>query len=333
MPNFWTRGWQYIEEKLGGEVTEDKDFENILKKMEITEKGLASLRTVLLNFNSYIEKFCSFFIDLNNALNLIYENSPYYLFVEEFVCKQQIVNTHFEDLSKLLIKLYSRTSEWDRIFETAKNQLVERENKRKIYDHYEKKLLKIQKSSKDRNYIERNEEKYTKAASEYVEISEKIFNLLRDSIKLSWKLTNPIVSELIIGEQKLFNGISSSLSCFKDNLKRFAEIDYSLSNPNSKLKNFNYDPLKFIKEKNLIKKISGKRNMSCAIIPIYNDDKPNNKGTGKKKENLQKQKNDEKKKNIHNLNNILIQSRLTNAFGEMPEDKLEEFFNIEDDFY
>ena len=47
MPNFWTKGWQYIEEKLGGQVTEDKDLENILKRIEITEKGLTSLRTVL----------------------------------------------------------------------------------------------------------------------------------------------------------------------------------------------------------------------------------------------------------------------------------------------
>ena len=77
MPNFWSRGWQYLEEKLGGTVTEDKDFENILKRIDLTEKGLASLRTVLQNFNSYIEKFCSFFPDLNNALNIIYENSPY----------------------------------------------------------------------------------------------------------------------------------------------------------------------------------------------------------------------------------------------------------------
>ena len=30
------------------------------KRIEITEKGLASLRMVLQNFNSYVEKFCTF---------------------------------------------------------------------------------------------------------------------------------------------------------------------------------------------------------------------------------------------------------------------------------
>ena len=38
--------------------------------------------------------------------------------------------------------------------ELWKKQLVERENKRKEYDHYEQKLLKI-KDSKDKKYIER----------------------------------------------------------------------------------------------------------------------------------------------------------------------------------
>ena len=30
MPKFWSRGLQYLGEKLGGEVTEDKDFEKLL---------------------------------------------------------------------------------------------------------------------------------------------------------------------------------------------------------------------------------------------------------------------------------------------------------------
>ena len=328
MPNFWSRGLQFIEEKFGGTVTEDKDFEIILKKIATTEKGLYSLRTVLQNFNSYIEKFCNFFTDLNNALNLIYDNSPYYIFIEEIVCKQQIINTHFEDLNKLLLKLYSRTSEWDRIFETARNQMLEREEKRKIYDHYEKKLLKIQKTSKDKKYIERNEEKYTKAASEYVDISEKIYNLMQDSLKLSWNLTNPIISELIIGEQQLFEGISSTLSCFKDNIKRFSEIEYSLNNPNSKRRNTNYDPLKYMKEKDLIKRISVRRNSSLVKAPNKEERNSRNSLWGWKNDSVQK-KDD---KMTGNLNNILSHSRLTNAFGNLPEQKLEEFYNIEDDF-
>jgi len=331
MPNFWSRGVQYFEEKLGADITTDKDFDISLKKIQSTEKGLSLLRLVLQNFNSYIDKFCNFFVDLNNAMNLIYENTPYYIFIEQFICKQEIINTHFNDLNKLVAKMYLRTSEWSRIFESAKNQLTERENKRKVYDHYEKKLLKIQKSTKDKKYIQRNEEKYSKAASEYVEISEKIYKLMQDSLKLSWKLINPIVSELIIGEQKLFDGISGCLSCFKDNIKRFNEIENHVNNPNSKIKIYNYDPMKYMKEKDLIKKISVRRSVNSA--PIHNKEE-------EKKHRYTmfswNSKNDIKLKgsedNIEHLDKLFSQSRLTNAFGEISNKKLEELYDIEDDF-
>ena len=248
MQKFLSRGLELLGEKLGGQITIDKDFEKLLAQINRTEKGFSSFRSILQNFNSYVDKFSTFFTDLTNALTLIYSDTPYYTFIEEFLVKQQIIKVHIEDMSKLLVKLLSKSSEWDKIFEEGKKQLIERENKRKEYDHYEKKLMKI-KDSKDKKYIERNEEKYTKAASEYVEISEKIFTKLQGSLKLGWELANPVVSEMILGEQKMFEGISSTLICFKDNTKRFTEIDLNISNPNSEMKTFNYDPVKFIKGK------------------------------------------------------------------------------------
>lgn len=323
MPKFWSRGLQYIGEKLGREVTSDKDFENLLTKIDMTEKGFIALRSVIQNFNSYMEKFSKFFSDVNDALKLIYSDTPYYNFIEEFLVKQQIINVHVEDMSKLLIKLYSRSSEWDKIFEDGKKLLVEREAKRKEYDHYEKKLLKI-KDSKDKKYIERNEEKYTKAASEYVDISEKIFNQLEGALKLGWELANPVVSDLILGEQKMFEGISITLSCFKDNIKRFTEIDMSISNPDTKMKKFNYDPVKYLKGKDLIRRVSINRNLT---IPVNLNDVKNLKIKGNSTNEIPKFE-----KTKVNYDNILILSRLTNSFGEIQEEKLKEFLEFEDDF-
>ena len=329
MPNFWSRGLQYIEEKFGGQFTEDKDFEKILIQIDRTEKGFSDFRTVIQNFNSYVDKFSTFFLDLKNALNLIYSNTPYYSFIEEFLVKQEIINVYIEDMNKLLIKLYSRSSEWDKIFGDAKNKLIEREEKRKVYDHYEKKLLKI-KDNKDKKYIERNQEKYAKAASEYVGISEKVFKQLEGSLKLSWELTNPVVSELIMGEQKMFEGISNSLSCFKDNIKRFTEIDHSINNPNSKMKIYNYDPVKYIKGKELIKMVSINKTMSSSIPS--NDFKNNRPrwSISIKSDMIQKMESKDIKK--ANYDNILVQSRLTTSFGKIPENKFKEFKDIEDDF-
>lgn len=334
MPKFLSRGLQNIAEKFGGKITEDKDLEKLLVQVEKTEKGFSTFRTVIQNFNSYIEKFSKFFNDISEALSLIYSNTPYYAFIEEFLVKQEIISVHIEDMSKLLVKLNSRSSEWDKIFEDNKKLLLEREVKRKEYDHYEKKLMKI-KDSKDKKYIERNEEKYTKAASEYVEISEKIFNQLEGSLKLGWELANPVVSDLILGEQTMFEGISNTLSCFKDNIKRFTEIDQSISNPDTKMKKFNYDPVKFIKGKELIRRVSISRTMPFTMPLNINDGKKNLRlrmslGANKiNKNNVINTKGENKKVNY---DNILIHSRLTNSFGEIPENKLKEFLEIEDEF-
>jgi len=314
MPKFWRRGLQYLGEKLGGEITEDKDFEKLLLQVDNTEKGFSSFRSVMQNFNTYMEKFPKFFKDIASALQLIYSNTPYYPFIEEFLIKQELLEVHFEDMNKLLIKLCSRSSEWDKIFEDGKKQLVERENKRKEYDHYEKKLLKI-KDSKDKKKIERNEEKYTKAASEYVEISEKIFNQLDGSLKLGWELANPVVTDFIMGEVKMLDGISDTMSYFKENIKRFSQIDLNINNPYINMKQSNYDPVKYIKGKDLIRRVSVSRKIPFNLSNNLNDGK-NQRIIGFDK----------------GYDNILIHTRLTNSFGKISENKLKEFIEFQDEF-
>ncbi len=314
MPKFWRRGLQFLGEKLGGEITEDKDFEKLLVQVDNTEKGFSSFRSVMQNFNTYMEKFPKFFKDIASALQLIYSNTPYYPFIEEFLIKQELLEVHFEDMNKLLIKLCSRSSEWDKIFEDGKKQLVERENKRKEYDHYEKKLLKI-KDSKDKKKIERNEEKYTKAASEYVEISEKIFNQLDGSLKLGWELANPVVTDFIMGEVKMLDGISDTMSYFKENIKRFSQIDLNINNPYINMKQSNYDPVKYIKGKDLIRRVSVSRKIPFNLSNNLNDGK-NQRIIGFDK----------------GYDNILIHTRLTNSFGKISENKLKEFIEFQDEF-
>ena len=232
MPNFWSKAGQFISEKISGSRTKDNDIVTACEKMKNTEKGLLSLKFVLQNFLSYYEKFSKYFTDINTALKLIYEDSPFYNFTEEITCKHQIIKSEFEEMNKKLNNILAKTTEWNIIFNSAKEQIKIREEKRKIYDHYESKISKINKNSnkKDLKFIERNENKFSKAASEYVDISEKTYNIINNSLKLSWELTNPIIDEIITAEKILFEGISKSLSCFKNNNERFLEIKHSLDN-------------------------------------------------------------------------------------------------------
>jgi len=179
MPNFWSKAGQFISEKLSGTRTQDEDIIKACDKMKNTEKGLSSLRTVLQNFISFADNFKKYISDFNSAIKLIYNNSPFYSFAEEIAVKHQIIQSEIEEMTKKMKHLHSKSSEWNIVFASAKEQLKTREEKRRNYDHYVGKLSKInkkeKKDQKDLKYLERNEEKYTKAASEYVEISEKNF--------------------------------------------------------------------------------------------------------------------------------------------------------------
>lgn len=332
MPNFWSKAGQFISEKISGSRTKDNDIETACEKMKNTEKGLLSLKFVLQNFLSYYEKFSKYFTDINAALKLIYEDSPFYNFTEEITCKHQIIKSEFEEMNKKLNNILSKTTEWNIIFNSAKEQIKIREEKRKVYDHYESKISKINKNNnkKDLKFIERNESKFSKAASEYVDISEKTYNIINNSLKLSWELTNPIVDEIITAEKILFEGISKSLSCFKNNNERFLEIKHSLDNPIINNNNFTYDPMKYMGEKNLMKRISLSRSVTPYLLPP----KKNNNSSG---EDLEKKlamyKISNENKNSDNLSKIFINSRITNSFGEINEDKLNEFHFIQDEFY
>ena len=342
MPNFWTKAGQFISEKISGSRTQDEDFLKACEKMKNTEKGLFSLKTVLQNFISYSEHFKKYFSDFNSAIKLIYMDSPFYNFTEEITCKHQIIQAEFEEMNKKMNILFSKTSEWSIVFDSAKEQIKSREEKRKVYDHYEEKLSKINKSNKkDQKYIERNEGKYTKAASEYVEISEKAFNTINNSLKIAYELANPVIDEIITTEKNFFQGIGKSLSCFTNNSERFMEIKKNLDNPNINKDSITYDPIKYMNEKDLMKKIS----LNRTITSNFSQKRYSNVNTGDvsiKKNNsalLGRMSvivgmNDNNNLNIgtENYNMIYTNSRMTTSFVQMTEEQLSEFYSFEDDF-
>ena len=344
MPNFWSKAGQYITEKISGSRTQDEDFTKACEKMKITEKGLSSLKIVLQNYFTYSENFKKFFSDFNSAIQLIYKDSPFYDFTQEITVKHQIIQSEFEQMDKKMNILFLKTSEWSVIFESAKDQILKREEKRKVYDHYEVKLSKMNKSNqkKDAKYIERNEGKFSKAASEYVEVSEKAFNTINNSLKIAYELTNPIVDEIITSEKKLFQVISQSLSCFSNNKERFMEIKNNLENPYFNKDDITYDPIKFMNEKDLMKKISLNRTNTSNLLKTQQKrlSNPNVEAPIKKSSALLGRMsviaggNDESHAfyGAETYSNIYINSRMTNSFKEMTKEQLDEFYSFEDDF-
>ena len=342
MPNFWTKSGQFISEKIFGSRTNDEDFNKLCETMKNTEKGLSSLRTVFQNFVTYSDNFKKYFLEFNSAIKSIYESSPFQGFIEEIIVKHQIIQAELEEANKKMNNLFSKTSEWSIIFNSAKEEIKIREEKRKTYDHYEGKLSKINKNNtkKDIKYIERNEVKYTKAASEYVEISEKAFNTISHSLKIAYELTNPLINGILDMEKILFKNISSSVSCFNNIEGRFTEIKKNYDNPNINKDSITYDPLKYMNEKDLMKKISSNRKLTTSGN-IHSSFKKGSNQNGNDSKNANhnpmtmslKPLNENKEYFlIENYDNIYVNTRMTNSFGEITEEKLKEFYDFEDDF-
>ena len=259
-----------------------------------TESGINSLKSILKSFNIYFEPFCKYIKTLNDALNQIYKDTPLISEIELITTNHELILKDIDNLGKIISKLYSKTSEWDTIFEKAKEVKKVREEKRKNFDHYEQKLLKIegdQNKKKNTELLIRNQEKYSKALKEYLEISEKSFEVINNSIKLSWELTNPIIGELFLSEKNLFEKISSHLINFGNATYVLEEIMNKTFNPENpeETEKF-YDPKKSIRSKTLMRR---------------NDD------------------------NFDYVHNFV---RNTNTFGKPPKDKEIKFMEIKDDF-
>lgn len=291
--NFLSKASSIITEAISGEKTNDKEYQTLCLKMSKIESGINSLKGVLKGYQTYSEPFCKYLKLLNDSINRIYKNSPLKIEVNEIILKHELILKDIANLGKLISKLYSKTSEWDTIFDKAKKSIKVREEKRMNFDHYEQKLLKIEEDKEKKKIIEfvnRNIVKYKAASKEYIDASEKSFKYIKNSIKLSWELANPILGELIIYEKDIFAKINSYLINFENIsfiLNEIMNQEFNQDiNKNKNKNNISYDPKKYIKSKLL-----------------------NNK-----KENEYK--------------HIFI--RKTNTFGKVPLDREKRFFNIKE---
>ena len=261
MSNFWTKTQQLFGDYNGTKI-KDKEFENLLKKMNLIETGIKSykksLESLINLFNQIEYSYTEFIESIKNIFNL----SPYIPVIDEISVKHSIIINEYIKYSKIIKNIMSKTSEWNKLFEDSKELVKKREDKKKIYEHYEQKIEKLKNAKKkDKERIIRNEEKYRKAANEYIEISEKSFNDINMSMNQTYDLVKVVLCELLINEKYIFLNISNTLNYFENIEDKFLIIK---NNKEIKDENLNaniYDPKKYMKEKDLIQKLSVSKNV------------------------------------------------------------------------
>ena len=303
--NLCEKAGQFMHEEIAGAKAREQEYKEACNQMASTEIGINSLKNILKNFTSLVDPFTKFIKEFNESIKKIYKNTPFNSYIDSIIYSQELIIHELEILNKEMVKLYSKTSAWNLIFETAKELKKTKEEKKKRFEHYEQKLQKIEKDSKKKKNDElilRNEQKYRIAASEYVEMSEKSLGVINDSLILSWNLTNPIVSELILIKRKALNNIVFNLNDFTNIKERFEEI-------------------KAEKEEIYNKSKTGKKHNRRSAMSF---------SVHFKFKGIDNQKNSEKKQSS---SNILSFGRITNSFGKIPYDRYQLFYKIEDEPY
>ena len=257
-----SKAGQFITDTITGQKIKDAQFQSLRKKMITIESGIKTLKSILKGYNEYTGPFCKYLKSLNDSMYKIYKYSPMIIEVNEIINKHSLIIKDLENLGKTISKIYSKTSEWDAIFDKAQESIKIQEEKRKNFDHYEQKLLKIEGDNIDstkkkiKDFIFRNKEKYSFASREYMDAYEKSFELIKSSIKLSWELANPVLSEFIDTEKDFFANISSYLVSCEDMNKIFSIIMDSEFKPRMSKGSSIRNAKKFIKSKFLNKEIN-----------------------------------------------------------------------------
>ena len=308
MTNLCEKAGQFMIEQINEAKSKEEDYKLACNQMNVTESGINSLKSILKNFSSLVDPFSKFIKEFNESIKKIYKNTPFNPYIDKIIYSQELILSELDTLNKEIVKLYSKTSAWNLIFQQAKEQKKLREEKKKKFEHYEQKLQKIEKDAKKKKNDElilRNEQKYRMAASEFVEISGSSLEIINNSLILSWNLINPIISELILTKTKAFNNIIFILNDFSNIKERFEEIKEEEKKENN-------------------------------IYNDYNNQKPNNRKNTMSLSVHFRRKGNKKEDNSENIkiNTInMAVGKSTNSFGKIPLDRYQLFYQIEDEPY
>jgi hypothetical protein len=262
MPNFWTKTTQKIAEAFSGPRTKDNEFDLKMEEMKRVEKGISGFKHLLNNFLHYTISIKNMSKEFASSIKGVYEKeSPFSLIANDLIDAHIDMEKFYDDFHNNVQKLVSKTSEWNSLFSQAKVELNKRESSRKTYDHYDGKLEKIYKeraerirknlqmeSSKEIEFVERNERKYKKASEDFMKASEVTFTTVQTILDRRYSLINPVISQFVEDERLFFSSISNLFKKFESIGTKFRGISSSLEKTI-----ITYDPTKHIRGKELCK--------------------------------------------------------------------------------
>jgi len=282
MINNSTLNNQSLYDIFKGPHKKDYEYEKISEEYQITKGRMLSLKSVIDTYPSRLEGYKSINESFISNLQVFCKsNNKYYQFISN------VIGAH-KNFSSKLIKMFSElenmkefTNEWNENSSSVDAKLSFREEKRKNYDHYDKKLAELLEErnkiisegrmpeKKDDDKLLKYIKKFQNSANEYVKATNEAFKHLY--FFLDSKNNNIMLS--IVGfleiEIKFFNEVCYIFNYFKNCRNNIMAMIQNSNSPE-----INYDALNFIRGKNLLN-LSIEEIQRCLTISPRADERPN----------------------------------------------------------
>ena len=271
-------------EMFKGPHKKDYEYEKISEEYQITKGRMLSLKSVIDTYPSRLEGYKSINESFISNLQVFCKsNNKYYQFISN------VIGAH-KNFSSKLIKMFSElenmkefTNEWNDNSSSVDAKLAFREEKRKNYEHYDKKLAELfeernkiisegrMPEKKDDDKLFKYIKKFQNSANEYIKATNEAFKHLY--FFLDSKNNNIMLS--IVGfleiEIKFFNEVSYIFNYFKNCRNNIMEMIQNSNSPE-----INYDASNFIRGKSLLNLSIEEIQRCLTISPNYMENRGNN---------------------------------------------------------
>ena len=260
MKNNSTINCQSLYEMFKGPHKKDFEYEKINEEYQITKGRMLTIKSVIDTYPSRLEGYKSINESFISNLEIFSKSqNKYYQFISNVIGAHKNFNSKLMTMLSDLENMKQLTNRWNDNSSSVDEKLALREEKRKNYEHYDKKLSELfeernkiisegrmpEKKDNDKlfNYIK----KFQNSANEYIKAANDAYKHLY--FFLDSKNNNIILSivEFLEIEIKFFNEVCYIFNYFKNCRNNIMGMIQSSNSPKS-----NYDASNCIRGKSLL---------------------------------------------------------------------------------
>lgn len=146
MKSFFNKATQRIYEAFNGPKVKDTEFDDKIKEMQESEKGLMILRELFINCEKNFTGLRLHCVHTYSSIKSLYDGSKEYETIsKDIIDIHKEMENALQSFFKQLNDVKNMTDEWVGMFRDARISIERREELRREYEHYDSKMEDIMK--------------------------------------------------------------------------------------------------------------------------------------------------------------------------------------------